>query len=285
MSKKCRASNPATCPYHGSPATAENLIANGDIDGYLSHRTELDTDSANSNKQTMMSLAETIDPLQKRDTKQLDTKGEMADRADAKAIYEVYKGLQSVRCASPSYVHRAAREAIQKIWQEPRMPSLKFAHNKPLAYPWSPEARKLFFSGKGREGALVLEHVTPISILRDKVFEEISKPDCTEETIYNLLKEEHEPLSFTIITKAEDTILGAKLRNSMSSKKGSYGRYEEALHLKEADFLSVTTDPQYPEWALEQENIKKEEKENQRKTRLAKKALKAAQKDSLPLAS
>jgi hypothetical protein len=281
MSKKCRASNPATCQYHGSPVIVENLIAKGDIDGYISHRTKLDTGSDHPEKQTPL-LSETVDPLEKRDTNQLNTKGESVDRADAKAIYEVYKGLQSVRCASPSYVHRAAREAIQKIWQEPRMPSLKFAHNKPLAYPWSPKARELFFSGKATGGALVLEHVTPISILRDKIFDEISKPDCTEETIYKLLQEEHKPLSFTIITKKEDTELGRKFKNSVSTKEGAYGRYEEALNLKEEDFLPATQDPKYPEWALKQENIKKERKENQRKARLAKKALKKA---SLPLAS
>lgn len=282
MSKQCRASNPDTCPYHGSPAVIDNLVTNGDIDGYLSHRSKIDTDSGNLEKKVLPPLSSTVDPLGKRDTEQLNTKGEMVDRADAKAIFEVYKGLQSVRCASPSYVHRAAREAIQKIWQEPRMPSLKFAHNKPLAYPWSPKARDLFFSGKGREGTLVLEHVTPISLLRDKVFEEISKPDCTEETIYKLLLEEHKPLSFTIITKAEDTVLGKKLKNSMSSREGSYGRYEEALSLKEKDFNSVTQDSRYGAWALEQENIKKAKKESQRQARLAKKALK---KDSLPLAS
>lgn len=275
MSKKCRASNPATCPHHGSP-TIDALIAKGDAHGYLSHRMKMDTDQP---KDQTMSLPTAIDPLKQRSTNQLDTKGEMVDRADAKAIYEVYKGLQSVRCASTSYVHRAAREAIQKIWQEPRMPSLKFAHNKPLAYPWSPKARELFFSGERREGALVLEHSTPICFLRDKIFEEIDKPDCTEETIYNLLRKENETLSFTVITKKEDTKLGAKLRNRMASKPGPYGRYEEGLELKEEDFLSVTKDPKYAAWATEQENIKKAEKESQRKARLAKKALKA----SLPL--
>ena len=243
----------------------------------------MDTDLDNQQPQAMILSVKPIDPLEKRGTNQLDTKGEITDRADAKAIFEVYKGLQSVRCASTTYVHRAAREAIQKIWQEPRMPSLKFAHNKPLTYPWSPKARELFFSGKGREGALVLEHATPICFLRDKIFEEISKPDCTEETIYNLLREENETLSFTVITKKEDTKLGTKLRNRMASKEGPYGRYEEALELKEEDFLSVTEDPKYAAWALEQENIKKARKEDQVRERLAKKALKALQKDSLPL--
>ena len=275
MSKQCRASNPPTCPYHGS-RTIDALVAKGDAHGYLSHRTEMDKDSTNPPTDSVTSPVKRIDPLENRGTHQLNTKGEMADRADAKAIFEVYKGLQSVRCASPSYVHRAAREAIQKIWQEPRMPSLKYAHNKPLTYPWSPEARELFFSGKGREGALVLEHATPICFLRDEIFAEISKPDCTEETIYNLLLKENETLSFTVITKKEDTKLGSKLRNRLASKEGSYGRYEEGLGLKEEDFLSVTKDPKYAEWAAEQETIKKAKKEKQAQDRLARKALKAS---------
>lgn len=273
MPKKCKASNPATCPYHGSPASLERLVNEGDINSYLTHREELEANT-DSDKTTSLSPVEPTDPLERRATNQLNTKGEKIDRADAKAIYEVYKGLQSVRCASTSYVHRAAREAIQKIWQEPRMPSLKTSHNKPLAYPWSPKARDLLLSGKGTKGALVLEHTTPISILRDKIFDEVSKADCTEETIYNLLKKEHEELSFVILTKAEDTKLGKKFRNSVSTRESSYGRYEEALGLNEEDFLSATKDDRYPTWAAEQEKIKKAEKEKQAKARREKNELK-----------
>lgn len=231
----------------------------------------MEKDSEFPDKQNLLPSYKPVNPLEGRDKNQLDTKGELVDRADAKAIYEVYRGLQSVRCASTGYVHRAAREAIQKIWQEPRMPSPKLTHNKPLAYPWSPKARELFFSGKGTEGALVLEHVTPISILRDKIFDEVSKSDCTEETIYKLLQEEHQPLNFTIITKEEDKKLGAKFKNSVSAKESAYGRYEEALNLKEEDFLAATKDPRYAEWVLEQENIKKKEKRSKGKRDLQRK--------------
>lgn len=273
MSKQCKASNPATCPYHGSPASLERSVAKGDINSYLSQREELDSNEK-SGKMNALEPMKNHDPLERRDTNQLDSKGEKIDRADAKAIYEVYKGLQSVRCASTSYVHRAAREAIQKIWQEPRMPSLKTSHNKPLAYPWSPKARDLILSGKATKGALVLEHTTPISILRDKIFDEVSKEDCTEETIYNLLKKEHEELSFVILTKAEDTKLGKKFRNSLSSRESAYGRYEEALGLTETDFISATKDDRYPQWIANQEKIKEEEKAKKAKARREKRELK-----------
>lgn len=178
---------------------------------------------------------------------QLEPLGEDRDRRDAAAIHEIYKGLGLVRSTSDSkgYPNQAAREAIVKIWQEPRMPKPRHTHNKPLEYPWSQDARDLYFAGKTSH-KLVLEHVRPISHLRDELFEAVSKPGCTDQEIHDLLVKAHKNLCFAIITKAEDDrMTAAGLRTALADAEGDWARYEQALQLTEDHFGSVINDDRY----------------------------------------
>lgn len=178
---------------------------------------------------------------------QLNLLGEDRDRRDAAAIREICKGLELVRSASKStsYPNRAAREAIVKIWQEPRMPKPRHKHNKPLEYPWSQDARDLYFAGN-TSNTLVLEHVRPISHLRDEVFAAVVLPGCTDQTIYDIMIGAQKWMNFAIITKAEDDRLtSAGLRTALADAEGDWARYEQALNLTKDHFLAVTDDPRY----------------------------------------
>ncbi len=192
-----------------------------------------------------------------RISNQLDSFGDVQDRLDAAAIHKVFQGLQIIRSTS-GFTNKLARESIVKIWQEPRMPKMRYTHNKPLEYPWSPLARDLFFNGE-TVGALVLEHVVPISHLCDDIFITLNEANCTDEKIYNLLIKSHSPLSFTIITKAEDDVVtGAGLRSALSELDGEWARYEQALGLKEEHFKAITEDDRYSEYLAEQLRAKEQ---------------------------
>lgn len=191
-----------------------------------------------------------------RSTDQLDSLGEDRDRTDSGAIYAIYKALQPLASRRLAVVNRALREAIQKIWQEPRMPKGKdraFSHNKPLDFPWSPKARDLYFRSKSDppvtiKGQLVLEHVVPINILVNDLLAKVAEADCTEEKFLELLREEHRQLSFVVLTKEDDNELtraGLKAAGVNELGASAWARYEVGCGLKEDDFLAVTADPRY----------------------------------------
>jgi hypothetical protein len=191
-----------------------------------------------------------------RSNNQLDSLGDKRDRADSEAIYSIFKALQPLASRRLAVVNRALREAIQKIWQEPRMPKGKtriFSHNKPLDFPWSPNARDLYFSHRtdasvAITGQLVLEHVTPINILVNGLLSKVAEVDCTEEKFYELLLQEHEPLSFVVLTKEDDNALtraGLKSAGVVEEGASAWARYEKGCGLTEEDFIGVTADPRF----------------------------------------
>lgn len=187
---------------------------------------------------------------------QLDTLGEARDRADSEAIYSIFKALQPLAHRRLAVVNRALREAIQKIWQEPRMPKGKdraFSHNKPLDFPWSPNARDLYFQNKDDsavtiKGQLVLEHVVPINILVNDMLAKVAEPDCTEEQFLKFIRDEHRQLSFVVLTKEDDNALtraGLKAAGVNELGASAWARYEVGCGLVEGDFISVTADPRF----------------------------------------
>lgn len=191
-----------------------------------------------------------------RSTDQLISRGDKRDRADSEAIHLIFKALLPLAARDLAVVKRALREAIQKIWQEPRMPKGKtkiFSHNKPLDFPWSPNARDLYFRNKADAavtitGQLVLEHVVPINILVNDLLAKVAEADCTEQGFYELLLREHEQLSFVVLTKEDDNALtraGLKAARVAEEGASAWARYEKGCGLKEEDFLSIIADPRF----------------------------------------
>jgi hypothetical protein len=189
---------------------------------------------------------------------QLDTLGDERDREDSDAIYSIFKALQPL--GSPrltSVKNRALREAVQKIWQEPRMRQggSKFAHNKPLAYPWSPGARDLYFAHRDDPSVIMknqldLEHVTPIALLTEKLQAQLAG-DCSSQEFFDEIKRVHEPLCFAVLTRKEHQTLGTKKAKAAIAAIAAgvnaslWARYEVGCGLKEKDFLSINDDPRF----------------------------------------
>ncbi|WP_029068061.1 hypothetical protein [Jonesia quinghaiensis] len=179
---------------------------------------------------------------------QLLTLGNEKDEEDAEVIFRVFQALLPFRLTHVSFVNRTAREAVQKIWQEPRLPkSGKKRLKRPLDFPWSPEARDLYFSGD-TANKLVLEHMIPISALTERLFSELENNSCESGDVLEFLKQNHSGFVFAIITKDEDK----RIANSGFKKKSSdlsnvWLRYKEALGLDSSDFTSVTNDPRFKE--------------------------------------
>lgn len=195
-------------------------------------------------------------PQPHRSTDQLTSLGAERDRADAEAIYAIFTALQPLASRRLAVVNRALREAIQKIWQEPRMPKGKariFSHNKPLDFPWSPNARDLYFghqedSTLAITGQLVLEHVTPINILVNQLLAKVAEPGCTEEEFFDLITEKHRQLSFVVLAREDDNALtraGLKAAGVTEEGASEWARYEVACGLTEEDFMGITSDPRY----------------------------------------
>ena len=191
---------------------------------------------------------------------QLDSLGDELDRADSDAIYAVFKALQPLTSPRVAKVkERALREAVQKIWQEPRMPKNKVAHNKPLDYPWSPNARDLYFAHIADPTIslaymLDLEHVTPISTLTAQLQEQSAGSGCTPEVFFDLIKAAHKPLCFAILTSKDHKSLGnGKKKAAALAGEGItvWTRYEVGFGLKKDDFISVTQDPRFADLAAQ----------------------------------
>lgn len=176
---------------------------------------------------------------------QLKSFGEESDRVDASAILDVHRALAKIRESHRAFAGRTARESVQKIWQEPRMPRPRFTHNKPLDYPWTPAARDAYFAGTAG-GQLVLEHTTPINHMTDFIYFRVADPAFGVSEMLAYLREMHSGLSFAVITKEEDyRLTAAGFRAAKGADDNAWSRYETALGLTADSFGSVTDDPRY----------------------------------------
>lgn len=174
---------------------------------------------------------------------QLISLGENNDWTDVSAIVDVYRALATIRESHRAFAGRTAREAVQKIWQEPRMPHPRYMHNKPLDYPWTPAARDAYFEDRAR-GWLVLEHVIPINYITASIFDRVSVFGVDE--VLEYLREMHRGFSFAVITKEEDSRLSAAgLRSVRSAADRAWWRYESVLGLTAGGFGAITDDRRF----------------------------------------
>ena len=179
-----------------------------------------------------------------RESHQLDSKGEVQDRADALALHKIYEGLLFLRKGAPGDAQKIARLAVQHLWQQPNMPYPRHTHNKPLDYPWSEKARELYFAGN-TTGNLVLEHMRPISNLVEALFSIVEEGgEHSEEKFYQELITEHANLCFTVIAKEDDDLLTkAGLRKALVAGD-DWARYSK-VGLMRSQFSAVTEDERF----------------------------------------
>lgn len=204
-----------------------------------------------------------------RVTRQLNDLGEARERDDSDAVYELLDHLRQLTSTNGKAVQirdRAAREAIDHIWQLPRMPgnnlgrgrrlvkrsTLIFSHNKPLIYPWSPKARDAFFAfvadpSQGLTNTLDTDHITPIGTLAADLMSEL-EGGMTRDEFFVRIHEVHEPFCFAILTQKEHRgMSGDHKSGRIGDGVSLFVRYQEALGLDESDLISVLEDPRWEE--------------------------------------
>ena len=89
------------------------------------------------------------------------------DDLDAQAMIAVLRSAAGVRERhSVSSANHMAREALWDCWERPRLPRPLVSSKYPKAWPWSPDARRLYELTDGKRPknggwGFILEHVSP----------------------------------------------------------------------------------------------------------------------------
>src|SRR5699024_2051736 len=105
------------------------------------------------------------------------------------------------------------RNALQKMWEEARIPKGKFSHNKPYDYPWSKNARELFAKGGNMARLFHLEHTLELKTIKDEAIRRMKLPEEYEESIASgedmleYLIDIHKGTAFVILTAEEHSQL------------------------------------------------------------------------------
>lgn len=93
--------------------------------------------------------------------------GPKADRLDAEAMIAVLRAAAGVRERhGVSSANHMVREALWECWERPRLPGPLVASKYPTAWPWSPDARRVYEQAGGQRPkiggwGLVFEHLAP----------------------------------------------------------------------------------------------------------------------------
>lgn len=194
---------------------------------------------------------------------QLNSLGEERDRLDLIALYEIfcalapsYKRFLGTKRNTPenegaSKINHLLRLAIVDVWQEPRMPKERHAHNKPHIYPWSPQARDLFFAARADgtlslSNKLILEHAIPIGILYHEMMMKIIDGNCTRDEWTELFAAAHGSLSFAILAKNDDDLINRNGHRSamVADDPSPWARYRKAGLVQES-FMALNADPRW----------------------------------------
>lgn len=97
---------------------------------------------------------------------QLENLGPERNLADAQYIFDVFQAHIRYKNAmnetgerySLASVNVVDRNALQKMWEEARIPKERYSHNKPYDFPWSKNARALFVQGGDLARKFHLKH-------------------------------------------------------------------------------------------------------------------------------
>ena len=204
------------------------------------------TDTPESETPVASEVAADPEPLKvpMRVFNQLDSKGEDGDRADALELYRVFEGLSHFSDGAFGDTNKIARLAVQHLWQYGKSPYPRHSHNKPLDYPWSEDARNLYFEGKAT-GNLVLEHVRPLGTLVESLFKIVREGgEDSKEKFYEELIEEHSHLNFTVISNEDNDLLDKAGLRTKLVPGGPWARYEMVGLMRE-QFKSITEDERF----------------------------------------
>lgn len=169
---------------------------------------------------------------------QLEDLGEERSLADAQYIYDVFKAHityadtmdKSGQKYSMASVNVVDRNALQKMWEEARIPKARFSHNKPYDFPWSKNARELYAKGGSMARLFHLEHTLELKTIKDEAIRRMRLAEGEEgaiksgEDMLDYLVEIHKGTAFVVLTAEEHSRL---TKGDPSKSEDVWAFYEE----------------------------------------------------------
>jgi len=151
-----------------------------------------------------------------------------SDAYDAARILSLTRALYAEgEWLGSGVLGRQMRELLWFKWEQPRLPRPLIDGKYPCAYPWSAQAREVYFQSPekaGRTRQLVIEHVLPKRELFQRLAAEIST--LTPTGMQQLL---HESCLAAVITKEEDRVLdNAGMNHVRPDENDVWSRYRSA---------------------------------------------------------
>ncbi|MBD7986249.1 hypothetical protein H9649_16890 [Sporosarcina sp. Sa2YVA2] len=152
---------------------------------------------------------------------QLEDLGEVRNAADAQYIYDVLHAhiryadamKESGERFTMAAVNVVDRNAMQKMWEEARIPKIRHSHNKPYDFPWSRNARELYAKGGDMARLFHLEHTLELKTIKDEAIRRMRLSEGEEEAIRSgadmlkYLEEIHYGTAFVVLTADEHSRL------------------------------------------------------------------------------
>lgn len=172
--------------------------------------------------------------------------GDDRDLEDAKAISMVIDAAQLVRDRYPTFANKVVREAVTHWWEYPRVPTCHWVNGQyPEALVWTPKAQAAWGEmpgsedGSRRKGryrattkhngwaspALSLEHLVPLGLLRDRLFD--LGPDLGVEELVVEMRTHHQDALLVVMLSSEDKIISKAGHKTTTPKRSEpWRRYE-----------------------------------------------------------
>lgn len=180
---------------------------------------------------------------------QLEDLGKERSLADAQYIYNVFKAhityADSMDKLGEKYsmasVNVVDRNALQKMWEEARIPKARYSHNKPHDFPWSKNARELYAKGGNMARLFHLEHTLEFKTIKDEAIRRMRLAEEKEgairsgEDMLDYLVEIHEGTAFVILTADEH----GRLSKGDPSKSEDVWAFYERNDIYKEDCISL----------------------------------------------
>lgn len=180
---------------------------------------------------------------------QLEDLGEVRNLADAQYIYDVLRAhiryadtmKESGTAYSMATVNVVDRNAVQKMWEEARIPKGRHSHNKPYDFPWSKNARELYAKGGDMARQFHLEHTLEFKTIKDEAIRRMRLPEGepkairSGEDMLQYLEYIHQGTAFVILTAEEHS----RLPKGEASKTDDVWAFYERHGIYKEDCISL----------------------------------------------
>lgn len=186
---------------------------------------------------------------------QLQDLGEARNLADAQYIFDVFQAhiryKNTMNATNEPYslatVNVVDRNALQKMWEEARIPKERYSHNKPFDFPWSKNARALYAEGGNMARKFHLEHTLELKTIKNEALRRMQlpkeNPECITDgaALLEYLEQIHQGTAFVVLTAEEHSRLPKRDVLQNEDVWTFYAQYsivkEECISLREAGLV------------------------------------------------